>query len=78
LGVPVEELNQYFGKNERSVRVKDPLPVYVSYFTAWPDARTGAIQYFDDVYQRDLYMEKAIVKTTAVRQADVPQTTAKL
>ncbi|MGO4451009.1 murein L,D-transpeptidase [Phyllobacterium sp. TAF24] len=74
LGVPVEELNQYFGKNEKSVRVKDQLPVYVSYFTAWPDAKTGAIQYFDDVYQRDLYMEKAIVKTTAVRQAVSNQT----
>ncbi len=44
LGVPVEDLKQYFGKNERSVRVKDQLPVYVSYFTAWPDAATGEIR----------------------------------
>ncbi|QND53409.1 L,D-transpeptidase family protein [Phyllobacterium sp. 628] len=78
LGVPVEELNQYFGKNERQVRVKDQLPVYVSYFTAWPDAKTGAIQYYDDVYQRDAYMEKAIDKTRAVRQSVTTQTTAKL
>ncbi|MBZ9653320.1 L,D-transpeptidase family protein [Phyllobacterium lublinensis] len=70
LGVPVDDLKQYFGKNERSVRLKDQLPVYVSYFTAWPDAATGDIQYYDDVYQRDAYLEKAFVKTRAVRQAD--------
>ncbi len=71
LGVPVEDLKQYFGKNERSVRVKDQLPVYVSYFTAWPDAATGDIQYYDDVYQRDAYLEKAFVKTRSVRQTNV-------
>ncbi|PSH70007.1 peptidoglycan-binding protein [Phyllobacterium brassicacearum] len=71
LGVPVEDLKQYFGKNERSVRVKDQLPVYVSYFTAWPDAATGDIQYYDDVYQRDAYLEKAFLKTRAVRQTNV-------
>lgn len=71
LGVPVEDLKQYFGKNERSVRVKEQLPVYVSYFTAWPDAMTGDIHYYDDVYQRDAYLEKAIVKTRAIRQGNV-------
>ena len=74
LGVPVEDLKQYFGKNERSVKVKDQLPVYVSYFTAWPDATTGEIKYYDDVYQRDAYLEKAIAKTRAVRQAASVQT----
>jgi L,D-transpeptidase YcbB len=76
LGVPVDDLKQYFGKNERSVRVKDPLPVYVSYFTAWPDSATGEIHYYSDVYQRDVYLEKAFVKTRAVRQAMSAQTAA--
>ncbi|RCW86294.1 murein L,D-transpeptidase YcbB/YkuD [Phyllobacterium bourgognense] len=74
LGVPVEDLKQYFGKNERSVKVKDQLPVYVSYFTAWPDATTGEIKYYDDVYERDAYLEKAFVKTRAMRQATSVQT----
>ncbi|MDR6632796.1 murein L,D-transpeptidase YcbB/YkuD [Phyllobacterium sp. 1468] len=74
LGVPVEDLKQYFGKNERSVKVKDQLPVYVSYFTAWPDATTGEIKYYDDVYERDAYLEKAFVKTRAMRQATNVQT----
>jgi murein L,D-transpeptidase YcbB/YkuD len=70
LGVPVEDLKQYFGKNERSVRVKDQLPVYVSYFTAWPNAATGEIEFYSDVYERDTYLEKAFVKTRAVRQTN--------
>jgi len=74
LEMPVEELNQYFGKNERNVKVKSQLPVYVSYFTAWPDAATGQIHYYDDVYERDAYLQKAILKTQAVRQADTIQT----
>ncbi|UXN59810.1 murein L,D-transpeptidase [Phyllobacterium zundukense] len=74
LGVPVEDLKQYFGKNERSVKVKDQLPVYVSYFTAWPDATTGEIRYYDDIYERDAYLEKAFVKTRAMRQATSVQT----
>jgi murein L,D-transpeptidase YcbB/YkuD len=75
LGVPVEGLKQYFGKNERSVRVKNQLPVYVSYFTAWPDAATGEIQFYNDVYERDAYLAKAFAKTRAVRQtAEAAQT----
>ena len=74
LEMPVEELKQYFGKNERNVKVKSQLPVYVSYFTAWPDASTGEIRYYDDVYERDNYLQKAIVKTRAMRQAETVQT----
>ncbi|MEP7454886.1 L,D-transpeptidase family protein [Phyllobacterium sp. SB3] len=74
LEMPVEELKQYFGKNERNVKVKSQLPVYVSYFTAWPDAATGQIHYYDDVYERDAYLEKALGKTHSVRQAETVQT----
>ncbi|MCX8279405.1 L,D-transpeptidase family protein [Phyllobacterium sp. 0TCS1.6C] len=74
LELSVDELKPYFGKNERNVKVKSQLPVYVSYFTAWPDATTGEINYYDDVYERDAYLQKAIAKTTALRQADMLQT----
>lgn len=79
LGMPVEDLKPYFGKNERSVRVSNPLPVYVSYFTAWPDATTGEIKFYDDVYERDAYLRKAMDKTRAARQeSPMSAQTAKL
>ncbi len=32
------------------------IPVYVAYFTAWPD-KNGKVEYFDDVYERDARAE---------------------
>lgn len=68
LGVQVEDLKKYFGKNERPVKVSQQIPVYVSYFTAWPSEKTGEIEYFDDVYDRDAGLEKAFEKTKAARK----------
>lgn len=67
LGKKVEDLKPYFGKNERGIKVPDPIPVYVAYFTAWLDEKTGQINYYDDVYGRDAGLEKAINKTTISR-----------
>lgn len=53
------------GRNEQD-RVEGDLPVYVSYFTAWPED-TGAIGYYTDVYDRDRYLLQAIEKTEAAR-----------
>ncbi|GAB1582302.1 murein L,D-transpeptidase [Phyllobacterium phragmitis] len=69
LGVPVESLNKYFGKNERGVKVPEQIPVYIAYFTAWPDASTGKIRYYEDVYERDSHLAKAMEKTRASRLA---------
>ncbi len=70
LGQPVESLEKYFGKNERAVKVPEQIPVYLTYFTAWPDAVTGKIRYYDDVYERDANLAKAIEKTRASRLAN--------
>lgn len=70
LGVPVESLTKYFGKNERSVKVPEQIPVYIAYFTAWPDAETGKIRYYDDVYERDGQLAKAMEKTRAARMGN--------
>lgn len=48
------------------LNVKNKLPVYVTYFTAWPD-ENGTVRYYDDIYERDLYLIKAIDKTRAAR-----------
>jgi murein L,D-transpeptidase YcbB/YkuD len=48
-----------------------PIPVYVSYFTAWPDD-SGTVQYYGDVYGRDAQLAKAIAATEAVRRGAEP------
>lgn len=51
------------------------IPVYVSYFTAWP-TETGTVEYFADVYGRDDRLRAALERTEAVRNpsAAVAQT----
>lgn len=66
LGKPVEELSKYFGKDERGLKVANPVPVYIAYFTAWPDSN-GNVRYFSDVYDRDAGMQKAFDKTAESR-----------
>ncbi|WP_208977745.1 L,D-transpeptidase family protein [Labrenzia sp. 011] len=53
------------GRNEQE-QVPGDIPVYVSYFTAWPEL-DGGIGYYTDVYDRDRYLLKAIGKTEAAR-----------
>ncbi|MFC6444091.1 L,D-transpeptidase family protein [Shinella zoogloeoides] len=52
----------------RALPVKADIPIYITYFTAWPN-KDGAVEYFDDVYGRDDYMRKAFDATRAARQA---------
>ncbi|WP_209015628.1 murein L,D-transpeptidase [Roseibium sp. RKSG952] len=53
------------GQN-RQERVEGHLPVYVSYFTAWPEI-DGQIRYYADVYDRDRHLLKALEKTEQTR-----------
>jgi len=53
------------GQNEQE-HVSGQIPVYVSYFTAWPEL-DGTIAYFTDVYDRDRYLLQAIEKTETAR-----------
>ena len=43
------------------------MPVYVSYFTAWPNAE-NEVEYFDDVYDRDSYLTQALQQVESARQ----------
>lgn len=50
---PVGEFRQHLKtKAENSLRLTDPVPVHLVYFTAWPTAK-GRIEYRRDVYGRD-------------------------
>jgi murein L,D-transpeptidase YcbB/YkuD len=57
------------GKN-KSVNVPQRIPVYVSYFTAWPNAE-GKVEFFDDVYKRDMYLQRAMDAVSKAREKAV-------
>jgi murein L,D-transpeptidase YcbB/YkuD len=67
MGTTVEEIGKQIASGQnRAVQVPQKIPVYVSYFTAWPN-KDGVIEYFDDVYGRDAYTAKAFKITTDSR-----------
>lgn len=45
--------------NELFVAIKNPIPVYIAYFTAWVD-RSGKLNFRKDIYKRDHKLEEAI------------------
>jgi murein L,D-transpeptidase YcbB/YkuD len=53
------------GRTERE-DLRVPIPVYVAYFTAWPDP-DGRVRYSDDIYERDHYLRLAVDRTEAAR-----------
>ncbi len=55
------------GKNESDTVTSD-VPVYVSYFTAWPDEKTGNVKFFADMYDRDMYLQRALTATEKARR----------
>ena len=69
LGTSKEEVGKQIstGRNGRkNLSVK--IPVYVGYFTAWPDA-SGKIAYHEDIYGRDAHLAKALGKVDEARSA---------
>lgn len=67
MGTSVDEIGRQIASGQnRAVQVPQKIPVYVSYFTAWPN-KDGVIEYFDDVYGRDDFTRKAFAVTTQSR-----------
>ncbi len=56
------------GQND-SDPVTANIPVYVAYFTAWPNSK-GTVRYYGDMYDRDVYLSRAIKRTDAARHAE--------
>jgi len=50
--------------------LKTKVPVYVSYFTAWPQ-ENGDVKYFGDLYGRDAHLIKAIEATEKARSLSI-------
>ena len=63
LGVSVADIDRKIARGEtQTERVRGYIPVYLAYFTAWPDAQ-GTVRYYKDVYGRDAHLALAIAKT---------------
>ena len=55
-------------RKSQSIPLPQKIPVHITYFTAWPDS-TGKINYFNDMYERDETMEKALAALAKAREA---------
>jgi murein L,D-transpeptidase YcbB/YkuD len=66
LGTSVDYIASRLKRGHSSEKVNRNIPVYVAYFTAWPDT-AGKVEYFPDVYGRDERLKLAIEATEAVR-----------
>lgn len=73
LGTDLNEIRQGLARGHNRTTLKQPVPVYVSYFTAWPGDE-GAVNYYNDIYGRDDHLQKAIDATVAARDTGHPTT----
>ena len=61
---------QIAGGQNKAVSVPQRIPIYIAYFTAWPN-KDGNVEYFNDVYDRDTYTMKAFDITSKARGAQI-------
>ena len=66
LGSNVSHIVAKLGQGHSMEKVPVKIPVYVAYFTAWPD-KSGTVRYFGDVYGRDDRVKVAMEKAASVR-----------
>jgi murein L,D-transpeptidase YcbB/YkuD len=66
LGTSIEHVEAKLKQGHSFEKVSRKIPVYVAYFTAWPDS-SGKVEYFADVYDRDARLMLAFEKTEAAR-----------
>ena len=67
LGKSVDYIGSQIARGDNHTEaVEGNIPVYLTYFTAWPD-EAGAIRFYDDVYKRDMYLSRALKKTEQAR-----------
>jgi len=68
LGWSQERIEERLKGKNGQVKLEVKVPVYVAYFTAWPDA-AGKVVYYHDVYSRDAHMQKAFDRIHDARAA---------
>jgi L,D-transpeptidase YcbB len=68
LGKDVAHVTANLGGPEHIENLERKVPVYVAYFTAWPTA-AGEVEYFPDIYDRDIYLGRALDAVNKVRDS---------
>ena len=66
LGKSEAHVASQLGGYEQVERLAETVPVYVAYFTAWPDD-DGAIAYHPDIYGRDAHLRRALAMVDKAR-----------
>jgi L,D-transpeptidase YcbB len=56
-GLDAGAYDRMVGGGERWVNLKEKLPVYILYFTAWGDEQ-GSVRFYRDIYKRDARVEQ--------------------
>ena len=68
LGKSVDYVEKHIARGENAYEhVAGDIPVYLAYFTAWPD-QNGVVRYYGDIYSRDAHLKTALEKTEAARK----------
>lgn len=67
LGISEQDVGRKISQGKNiGEKVTANIPVYVAYFTAWPN-KDGVVEYFDDMYDRDAATLKALKATSEAR-----------
>lgn len=66
LNTDVAHIAKKLKAGHSSEQVTRDIPVYVAYFTAWPEMN-GKVEYFNDVYDRDAHLKMALETVEAER-----------
>ncbi|MDZ4150737.1 MAG: hypothetical protein U1E01_06590, partial [Methylicorpusculum sp.] len=53
--------------DKKTVTLLNPIPVHISYWTAWAD-EDGSVNFLRDIYDRDRQLMSALEKITSVKQ----------
>jgi murein L,D-transpeptidase YcbB/YkuD len=54
LGMDQDAINSVLGKGAKTrLLVRNPMPIHITYLTAWIDPTSGALRYAADIYSRD-------------------------
>jgi len=69
---PAARRNYLSGWTTRSIALREPVPVYLKYQTAWRDAH-GELQFRDDVYGRDAVLSRALMGDGGMAAAVAPR-----
>ena len=68
LGTDVNHVaSKLAGGRNKQQKLQKQIPVYVAYFTAWPDDE-GNVQFYSDIYGRDKALAKAMRMEAQERQ----------